>query len=64
MKLMTCKKCGWVHMAIKGLKETACYRCGGSYKDFRDFKEGDCSDGCTLQGIRMPDAEAGDSYGR
>jgi len=28
-----------------------CTRCGGDYKNFRDFKEGDCPDGCTLSPI-------------
>ena len=28
-----------------------CFRCGGSYTDFRHFKEGDCPDGCTIQPI-------------
>lgn len=28
-----------------------CRRCGGSYIHFRDFKEGDCPNGCTLSPI-------------
>jgi hypothetical protein len=28
-----------------------CFHCGGSYKDFRLSKYGDCPDGCTIQPI-------------
>lgn len=28
-----------------------CFSCGGSYKNFRDYRTGDCPDGCTLQSI-------------
>lgn len=28
-----------------------CHRCGGSYKNFREYKEGDCPDGVTMSPI-------------
>ena len=28
-----------------------CFNCGGSYKNFRIFKEEDCPEGCTIQTI-------------
>lgn len=28
-----------------------CFRCGGSYKNFREFKKRDCPVGCTLSPI-------------
>jgi hypothetical protein len=30
-----------------------CLRCGGIYTNFRDFKEGDCPEGCTIGPILM-----------
>jgi hypothetical protein len=28
-----------------------CFNCNGSYKNFRDAREDDCPDGCTIQPI-------------
>lgn len=28
-----------------------CFRCSGSYTNFRDSRPGDCPDGCTIQPI-------------
>jgi len=28
-----------------------CFFCGGDYTNFRDFKAGDCPEGCTIQPI-------------
>lgn len=28
-----------------------CKECGGSYKEFQDYREGDCPEGCTLNPI-------------
>ena len=85
--LVTCKNCGWVHVACSrtdaekevrsfneyfdtlspkkrldyGNKHASiksyehCFRCGGSYNNFRAFKSGDCPDGCTLQSIIEPE---------
>jgi ribosomal protein L37E len=30
-----------------------CMRCGNVYKDFREYKNGDCPDGCTIGPIIM-----------
>lgn len=57
---VTCNKCGRVAMAVEneyaarngGLENyRKCVGCGGSYKNFRLAKAGDCPDGCTISGI-------------
>jgi len=30
-----------------------CFNCGGSYENFRDYEEGDCPDGVTIQPIMV-----------
>lgn len=32
---------------------TRCLGCGGSYENFRDAKDGDCPDGCTITPILL-----------
>ena len=34
-----------------------CHRCNGSYKNFRDYKDGDMPDGCTISGILSRDED-------
>lgn len=34
-----------------------CFKCGGSYKNFRDALEGDAPIGCTIQGIIVDETQ-------
>ena len=61
MKLVTCLKCGWVHMG-RTLAEhgedkpsRGCFNCGAYYTGMREYKEGDCPTGCTIQSILLED---------
>jgi hypothetical protein len=36
---------------------TECFRCGGSYKNFRAFQDGDCPNGVTLSPILNKDED-------
>lgn len=57
MQEVTCLKCGWVSFEITEdqvddvTRYKKCSRCGGSYKNFRDAREGDAPDGVTINGI-------------
>lgn len=33
------------------LQYEKCKNCGGNYKEFKDFREGDCPEGCTINPI-------------
>lgn len=48
--LSTEYKCNYAGPASIGSYEK-CFYCGGSYLNFREFKEGDCPDGVTIQPI-------------
>mgnify|MGYP001575307848 CR=1 FL=1 len=62
MKEVTCLNCGWVHMGVSSIPKDStydymhCFRCGGSYSNFRPATERDCPVGCTLQPILMEGA--------
>lgn len=61
--MITCGACGWVHA---GLTETEwramseeppwvrCFRCGAGNEGMREYREGDCPVGCTIQPVIVP----------
>ena len=59
MTNVTCLSCGWVHMGIAILPADStynymrCFRCGGSYMNFRAALEDDCPIGSTIQPILL-----------
>mgnify|MGYP001577390695 CR=1 FL=1 len=60
MTNVTCLSCGWVHFALPAEafldhihERMHCFRCGGSYMNFRPALEDDCPIGSTIQPILL-----------
>ena len=67
MNEVTCKKCGWVHFEINRSdigseafggplgSYLKCFKCGGSYVNFRDSTRDEAPLGSTLQPVLARD---------